>query len=156
MHFDFEAIHRAAREQDRPLLQAALDEVVANPGREARTLWIAVVGFVIYSGTMFAVHMLLFALLGWSYFATGPWYWGVAGTLVAVFAARIINAPVQRMLRSAVADRRAGMVVQAAVRAGLCGACGYPLDSLEPGPDGCVQCPECGAAWKPRPPGITP
>ena len=113
-----------------------------------RTLWLGVVGFVIYAGTMFAVHMLLSALLGWSYFRTGPWYWAVAGTLVAVFVARVINAPVQRVLRNAVADRRAGAISRAAVRAGLCGGCGYLLEALEATGDGCVVCPECGAAWR--------
>ncbi|MEM1185512.1 MAG: hypothetical protein AAGI53_11005 [Planctomycetota bacterium] len=29
----------------------------------------------------------------------------------------------------------------------LCGGCGYPLDGLSLGEDGCVVCPECGAAW---------
>ncbi len=28
-----------------------------------------------------------------------------------------------------------------------CGACGYDLASADPEPDGCVACPECGAAW---------
>lgn len=30
---------------------------------------------------------------------------------------------------------------------GLCGACGYDLHTVAPEPDGCVVCPECGAAW---------
>lgn len=28
-----------------------------------------------------------------------------------------------------------------------CPACGYDLSVSEPGPDGCVVCPECAAAW---------
>lgn len=29
----------------------------------------------------------------------------------------------------------------------FCGACGYDLHSVEPHPDGCAVCPECGGAW---------
>lgn len=31
---------------------------------------------------------------------------------------------------------------------GICAACGYRLDDLPVEDDGCVVCPECGAAWK--------
>jgi hypothetical protein len=34
---------------------------------------------------------------------------------------------------------------------GWCGACGYPLQGLPVGNDGCVVCPECGAAWRRAP-----
>jgi hypothetical protein len=33
-------------------------------------------------------------------------------------------------------------------REGSCFACGYPFAGLNPEPDGCTCCPECGAAWK--------
>lgn len=33
------------------------------------------------------------------------------------------------------------------VHIGHCGGCGFPLHELAPAPDGCVTCPECGAAW---------
>lgn len=29
-----------------------------------------------------------------------------------------------------------------------CHACDYNLEALTPDPDGCITCPECGAAWK--------
>ncbi|MEM1071826.1 MAG: hypothetical protein AAGB48_03840 [Planctomycetota bacterium] len=29
-----------------------------------------------------------------------------------------------------------------------CMSCGYGLRDLSPEPDGCIVCPECGAAWK--------
>ncbi len=32
--------------------------------------------------------------------------------------------------------------------AGRCGSCAYPVAKLNPESDGCVSCPECGAAWK--------
>lgn len=31
---------------------------------------------------------------------------------------------------------------------GVCASCAYRLDDLPVEPDGCVVCPECGAAWK--------
>ncbi|MEZ6319064.1 MAG: hypothetical protein R3B49_09985 [Phycisphaerales bacterium] len=33
-----------------------------------------------------------------------------------------------------------------------CLVCGYVLIHLEPEPDGCTVCPECGAAWHYKPP----
>jgi predicted Zn-ribbon and HTH transcriptional regulator len=39
-------------------------------------------------------------------------------------------------------------VARVLVRDGLCGACGYNLHGLAPAPDRCIECPECGAAWK--------
>ncbi len=38
-------------------------------------------------------------------------------------------------------------IVRAYVRAGFCGACGFPLEGQPREDDGCVICPECGAAW---------
>lgn len=38
-------------------------------------------------------------------------------------------------------------VAAAAVADGYCGSCGYSLKALEQCDDGCVVCPECGAAW---------
>lgn len=31
---------------------------------------------------------------------------------------------------------------------GLCPACVHGIDGIPPQPDGCVTCPECGAAWR--------
>ena len=33
-------------------------------------------------------------------------------------------------------------------KAGLCNSCGHSLHGLAPVEDGCLVCPECGAAWK--------
>ncbi len=41
-----------------------------------------------------------------------------------------------------------GQMARTAVLHGLCGSCGYTLEALVLGDDGCVQCPECGAAWR--------
>lgn len=34
---------------------------------------------------------------------------------------------------------------------GVCPGCVYPLEALEPEPDGMIVCPECGGAWDPDP-----
>ena len=44
--------------------------------------------------------------------------------------------------------QHAGSLATEYVRAGVCGSCGYALQGLGREPDGCVVCPECGAAWK--------
>lgn len=33
----------------------------------------------------------------------------------------------------------------------FCTGCGYPVRTMTPEDDGCLVCPECGAAWRPRP-----
>jgi len=38
--------------------------------------------------------------------------------------------------------------VAAMTRAGLCPACAYNINEIQPDPDGCTVCPECGAAWR--------
>jgi predicted RNA-binding Zn-ribbon protein involved in translation (DUF1610 family) len=39
-------------------------------------------------------------------------------------------------------------LVRIAVEDGVCAACGYNLYALASEPDGCIVCPECGAAWR--------
>jgi len=38
------------------------------------------------------------------------------------------------------------------LRRGLCPACGYKLEGLDPDANGFTTCPECSAAWKTPPP----
>jgi len=44
--------------------------------------------------------------------------------------------------------RRVSQRAATAVELGFCGGCGYDLRSLVAMEDGCVVCPECGAAWR--------
>lgn len=44
--------------------------------------------------------------------------------------------------------RHASAVIDAFLREGRCPGCAYVLDGTVSAPDGCVVCPECGAAWK--------
>lgn len=46
---------------------------------------------------------------------------------------------------------QAAQLVGTLLGAGRCGSCAYPVAKLNPEPDGCVACPECGAAWKSDP-----
>lgn len=43
--------------------------------------------------------------------------------------------------------RLTGAIAGTAVAEGYCGACGYDLESVPQADDGCLVCPECGAAW---------
>ncbi len=47
--------------------------------------------------------------------------------------------------RVTIAEKAAADVL---LRRGLCASCLYPLGGLERAADGCLTCPECGAAWK--------
>jgi len=49
--------------------------------------------------------------------------------------------------------RRSRVERAARLNDGVCGACEYALPSESNDPDGCVVCPECGAAWKLQTPG---
>lgn len=44
--------------------------------------------------------------------------------------------------------RNAGRLIGVVLEEGLCAVCGYNLHGCVVHADGCVQCPECGAAWK--------
>lgn len=44
--------------------------------------------------------------------------------------------------------RDTSAAIRAMTRAGLCPSCAYRIDSIEPEPDECTVCPECGGAWR--------
>ena len=51
------------------------------------------------------------------------------------------------------ADRASGKRSKAMLLARcLCASCGAPIDAIQPASDGCIDCPDCGAAWKPSAP----
>jgi hypothetical protein len=60
---------------------------------------------------------------------------GVAYGVLVVIGLFVKNAGAIRVARTLVGN-------------GRCGSCFYPLKSVEAANDGCVACPECGAAWK--------
>jgi uncharacterized Zn finger protein (UPF0148 family) len=51
-------------------------------------------------------------------------------------------------LAAAGLQRENERIVQTAAGLGICPTCGYDLLGLEPAADGCIECPECNAAWK--------
>ncbi len=64
---------------------------------------------------------------------------GIGGLIAVVIIAR---ADTRR--------RVAAQLAATAVAEGICGGCCYSLRDLPVEPDGCVVCPECGAAWQAR------
>lgn len=65
--------------------------------------------------------------------------------LIAFIALAIL---VHLVFRSLAARKISGELATTAVASGLCGQCGYTLADLDAQNDGCVVCPECGAAWR--------
>lgn len=62
----------------------------------------------------------------------------IAGVLSALLA----------MVASIMLDGSHRLVVEELIDRGHCGACRYDLDGSMFEEDGCVMCPECGAAWR--------
>lgn len=74
---------------------------------------------------------------------TSPWKWLILFVPVGTGAWRFIG-PISRSWRRAAATA----IIETMLRFGLCPGCGYPLEHLAAGDDGCAQCPECGARWR--------
>jgi hypothetical protein len=69
---------------------------------------------------------------------------GLYKLLAFVFCVIFFTRLSRRWAASRVSDRVAASIVAE----GLCGCCGQSLRSLPVEADGCVQCAECGAAWR--------
>lgn len=52
------------------------------------------------------------------------------------------------LLRAFTRRKHGFTLASTAVSLGVCGSCGYSLNHIAPEADGCIVCPECGAAWK--------
>jgi hypothetical protein len=68
----------------------------------------------------------------------------MAAWLVTVLGAIVL----MTMLNVGRMSRGEQAAAEVYVRRGLCASCLYSLANLTAAPDGCLQCPECGAAWK--------
>lgn len=77
-----------------------------------------------------------------------PPLWAIAPVVVPLFFIVLGNSD-----RFAAARLGRERIARSLTRAGLCAGCGYPIVDLDPEPDGCQVCPECGGAWRvgPRP-----
>lgn len=67
---------------------------------------------------------------------------GLAGPLLTVFLPQIVL----RFRRARATLPQSPLAAFLSAHR-FCGACGYDLHSVEPHPDGCAVCPECGGAW---------
>jgi hypothetical protein len=70
----------------------------------------------------------------------GQWVWPISAPVFGLAMGAFIAAVLRAGLRDCFAP--------AYLAAGRCGACAFPLQGLNPEPDNCTVCPECGAAWK--------
>lgn len=152
--FDFESIRAVAT--DRASLRRLVEDESSHPTRDINTLWLGMLGLAASVVTLILVQLAVFALFGW--FGAGGRSWKLAfvASGLAVIVAAIVNAPARNSIRAAIARRRASIIAHAAAAEGFCGGCAYPLDALDPEPDGCTVCPECGAAWRIDRPAVTP
>ena len=71
----------------------------------------------------------------------------VIAPLEVAFAGVVGFLALMHVIRAAAARWGAEQVAPVIVSEGLCAACGYNLHGSKPEPDGCIVCPECGAAW---------
>lgn len=67
----------------------------------------------------------------------------------AAIAASVVALLTDRALARRIARGKWNRIRELALSARACPACGYALEGLTPETDGCVVCPECGAAWRP-------
>lgn len=86
------------------------------------------IGLAIGSSTPFDVFTMVSVMVFILYFIT---FGGIMGGYLSFYA-----------------WRSPSHAIRAMTDAGLCPSCAYRIDGLGPEPDGCIVCPECGAAWK--------
>lgn len=73
------------------------------------------------------------------------------GTTLVVLGAVLLFASLQAFAQWCMGLGRAEEARDALLAARLCASCTYRLDATPPETDGCLVCPECGAAWRPAP-----
>lgn len=73
------------------------------------------------------------------------YYCGIAGIILGFM---IFSIGIQRVVSVDVIPKLVEDVIEEKLRVGKCGVCEYGVEGLTPEADGCVVCPECGAAWR--------
>jgi hypothetical protein len=71
-----------------------------------------------------------------------------AGPAIVVLAAPWAAAVLLAEFQFLGPRRMAREAIESSLRARRCPVCLYSLEGLGAAADGCVQCPECGAAWR--------
>lgn len=66
----------------------------------------------------------------------------------AILAGLALYLAARGLLERPIFCSRGHAFIHAAVRDGRCAACGYPLAGVREAADGCLECPECSAAWR--------
>ncbi len=94
----------------------------------------AVVGAVVYAKIVIPAVPIPFGNLG---LYTG---WVVIPVIFAMLA--------WYFFLNSIRMKRSGRIISIYLAHRKCASCGYSLDDLPKADDGCVQCPECQAAWR--------
>ncbi len=128
-------VKRAERDPNkrRALLARRLRDAIRVESQ--RGTWrrvLVVLGFVIAAQVIYAVLVY-----------NAPSFRGLPITWISIIAAILV-------LRFWARRESRSNLARTAVAEGLCGACAYSLQDLPQEPDGCLKCPECGAAWRPE------
>lgn len=115
----------------------------ARAGRSAGTLLLVVFFVLLVPGFLAATTTLLLAPLvateapsGW---LVSPLRWGAALPFGLVLGLTMGLRHHRRRLPAHLRE---------CLASGLCAVCGHPLEDRAPDADGCIDCPDCGAAWR--------
>lgn len=131
------------------VLRKQVEVVVADPTADARSLGPGFAGCLVKSVAAAAVVYALYELTLWAGVPAPAAGWGLVVLLgVGAVVRQPINSAVDRVVRRFIGRNRAAEIARRALEHGVCPSCGYALAGIEAQADGCVQCPECGAAWR--------
>lgn len=99
---------------------------------------------------LLAAYFAAMALLPATVYGVDRFYVVLAGMipLAMVWGRAVSSLPFSRRITEHMNARHWRHVLGSRERKGACLACGYALDGATVADDGCLQCPECGAAWR--------
>ena len=122
-------------------------EFLLQRGETASLWWVFLI-----CGSFFAVGMTVVYPVAMYLFMGAPLRIGIrgsgSGTIFVFFFYFIGFGGIMGLFYSLYIWRSPKHARRAMLRSGLCPACAYKLDGVEPDADACTVCPECGAAWR--------
>ncbi|MDX2017625.1 MAG: hypothetical protein SFY95_08325 [Planctomycetota bacterium] len=123
---------------------ARVRHVGALARHSARNLWRGIFSMPAFFAVLLVTLAIVFA---WSLREFGPQ--AIAFVLFSPVSSTILLVAVTALItfRGAL-GARGERIRDGLLHAGRCPVCLYPLEDLEPEPDRCTVCPECGAAWR--------